>query len=484
MEKKNRERTFLGEGSYANVWKETVGDKFFAIKEFKENDPDYMNCFLPEVDILMRTDHPNIIKTEGFGIRKNNLFHLVLELGTSLDNFLKKGSLSFLQRLKYIHDVGSGLNFLLKSGFAHGDMKLDNIIVVKKVAKLCDFSLICQLNPSKRGSTVKIKHYQVEILRSPELFYGESDKIDEKTEIWTYGYAVLSLIYNTRNIFLLFRSKKDKFRVEDLLQTYRKKSNMAEAFVEAYGEYPEEFAEIMEEVGELQNYCPKKRTKDLAHFLNHPLFRKNDITYNESLGSIKPARDESLAIEPKELINGNMLDTLSKWLVEVTIECKLSLQTMCLGIEIMRRIQHRYKIFKKNLQLFGCCCLFIGYKVTGGSIIDVKDMIILSNYTYDVKDFRNLITEMVITENGVFSFSTVYDVAKSKDSFLGSLIYLLNSKLYYMEENRSSYNIAKSMAKRFPPNDQNSIFYMRDYGTQDENNIHDQVIKILNKKFD
>ncbi len=165
MSAENRE--VLGIGSYGKVYKETIDGKEYAVKHFFSIKVNEIEGFLPEVDMIMRIDHPNVVKGFNFELRGNQGFHFVMELGVSLDKILED-LLSFITRLTYIHNIGSGIDFIMKCGYLHCDLKNPNILVINGIAKLADIGVVTTLDPKSRGSDRDQSTCKTSIYKAPE----------------------------------------------------------------------------------------------------------------------------------------------------------------------------------------------------------------------------------------------------------------------------------------------------------------------------
>lgn len=455
--KSPQDKDFLGEGSYGKVFKKNIGGKDYAVKQIISNDVNEIDGFIAEVDMLMKIDHPNVIRAVDFYLAADESFHLVLELGVSLDKVLGT-SLSFIDRLSYIHNIGCGIDFVMNSGYAHCDIKTENILIVNGVAKIADFGLVTRLNPLERSSGKDSEMCQTYWYRSPEHVIEELKNITPMSEIWAYGFVVLFLIYNKKNIVGDCLERNNTSDIIDLLSVYKRYDPII-AIEKLFGKIPNDFDEIKDEVGQLQQFDPKKRTRDLGNFLKHSLFYQNNIEYNIDIGTIRLPNDEILA---QNVNNGNHIDIVVKWLVDVCIELDIELQAMCLAIEMIRRIQHRYDLKRNNLQLFGISCFFLAERIIGGINLTSREAVRLSDNSFTEMAFSNFVFDIITKEKCALSYMTIYNITKTKKAFLESLRGILNSSIYYKENMRSSANIAREYLNKYPPRHRERNISLRD----------------------
>ncbi|KAF2202011.1 kinase-like protein [Delitschia confertaspora ATCC 74209] len=136
---------FIGEGVSYKVSKciHKQSRKLYAVKQVKL--PSAMAdfgaferqvaCVLRDVEVMScLARHKNILKIFGYGwnIERGGVIpFLVTEFAAegTLRAFLKNNSVSVHEKLLFCRDVAQGLHFLHVAGIAHGDLKLDNVLV-------------------------------------------------------------------------------------------------------------------------------------------------------------------------------------------------------------------------------------------------------------------------------------------------------------------------------------------------------------------
>jgi serine/threonine protein kinase len=155
------EQCKLGEGASYNVWKclnrRSPSKDLVAVKKVKlpRGNSDFeafqsrVACVLKDIEVM---NHPplasceNILSLLGYGwnMAEGSIPFLVTELapgGTLRQFLLENTSLRGLQKIKLCRDVMNGMSELHLAGVIHGDLKLDNILVVAGMqAKINDFS--------------------------------------------------------------------------------------------------------------------------------------------------------------------------------------------------------------------------------------------------------------------------------------------------------------------------------------------------------
>lgn len=137
-------------------------NKIIAVKHTKlapiQKDAHCLNrrlrAVLNEIRIMHHAplrEHPNILSISGYGWRQSGqtpLPYIVVEYAMygSLRHYLADSERSLRAKIILAGDVASGLNALHQCDIVHGDLKLENIVVLQSwdrpsgtIAKLCDF---------------------------------------------------------------------------------------------------------------------------------------------------------------------------------------------------------------------------------------------------------------------------------------------------------------------------------------------------------
>ena len=191
----------LGKGSFGNVYevKQIKTGEYRAVKKIsKLHLPDEIK-YKKEIDILMKTDHPNILKLYGIYETTRSLYLVTEECkgGTLLDAILenidKKKEYSEKQACDLFSQIMSGISYLHSKGICHRDIKLENILYLypkeknNNTLKLIDFSFGNFFQKGKRLETKLGSAYYI----SPEVLEGN---YNEKCDIWSAGVVLFFLL--------------------------------------------------------------------------------------------------------------------------------------------------------------------------------------------------------------------------------------------------------------------------------------------------
>jgi tRNA A-37 threonylcarbamoyl transferase component Bud32 len=139
----------IGAGTFARVYRAVHKDtgQVVAVKVLRSRYSDDLtktDQFLREAKMVMTLRHPNIAPI--FDVHSDRFSHyMVMEFveGQNLRDFVKmRGKLEVAEALRIIADVASGLDYALKHGITHRDLKLSNALLASNGrAKLVDFGL-------------------------------------------------------------------------------------------------------------------------------------------------------------------------------------------------------------------------------------------------------------------------------------------------------------------------------------------------------
>ena len=191
----------LGKGAYGNVYESrnpTFNNKV-AMKIIDKNkiELDEINDDIKrEINILKKLSHPNIVKIYEF-YESDNCFYIINEYckGGQLYEYLTNNKLTEAQLCVIFYQVFSGLIYLHENHILHGDLKPENILIssVEKDLetnedfawiKIIDFGTAKIFKKQiKKGENIEGTLYYI----APEVFSGNIDIYDEKSDIWSIG---------------------------------------------------------------------------------------------------------------------------------------------------------------------------------------------------------------------------------------------------------------------------------------------------------
>jgi len=165
---------------------------------------------LKEINFLANVESPYIVKFyRNMFIKEENRFYLLMELGENsltdtIENLLPE------KAEKYFKEICLGLQKIHHKHDAHRDLKPDNILICKDVAKLCDFGITKKVE----GTLTVTSLVGTVSYMAPEILKNE--KFNIKCDIWALGLIYLQMI--TKNKKCLFHGKKKDETIKNILE--------------------------------------------------------------------------------------------------------------------------------------------------------------------------------------------------------------------------------------------------------------------------
>jgi eukaryotic-like serine/threonine-protein kinase len=160
-------------------------------------DPDRLERFAREAQVLAALNHPNIAAIHGFE-RDDDVQALALELvdGRTLSDRLERGPIPLDEALPIASQIAEGLEAAHEQGIVHRDLKPSNVALRPDgTVKILDFGLAEVLRPGsaapEEGATAGTPGYM-----SPEQAKGRP--VDKRSDIWAFGTLLYELLSGRR----------------------------------------------------------------------------------------------------------------------------------------------------------------------------------------------------------------------------------------------------------------------------------------------
>jgi eukaryotic-like serine/threonine-protein kinase len=206
----------LGQGGMGEVYRarDSRLNREVAVKVLPEMfaaDPERMNRFSREAQVLASLNHPNIASI--YGLEKvDGQQVLVMELveGEDLSQRIARGTIPLDEAWPIALQIAEALENAHEKGFIHRDLKPGNVKVTPEgTVKVLDFGLAKALDPVRRASNpsaVDWIHSQPTAFEatlpglilgtaaymSPEQAKGKS--VDRRTDIWAFGCVLYEML--------------------------------------------------------------------------------------------------------------------------------------------------------------------------------------------------------------------------------------------------------------------------------------------------
>ena len=154
--------------------------------------------FEREVELAAGLKHPNIAHIHDSGIRQG-IYYCAMDLieGTHLDMYVKQQNLTQREILELMRTVCQAVQYAHQNGVIHRDLKPSNIMVTEDGQPyIVDFGLAKSL--LEDDSTLTVSAYGeaagTPAYMSPEQAAGRTDKVDTRTDVYSLGIILFTLL--------------------------------------------------------------------------------------------------------------------------------------------------------------------------------------------------------------------------------------------------------------------------------------------------
>ena len=188
----------IGKGRMAETWlaHQVLLQHDVAVKVIDDSQDNRRSMrFEQEVRSIAQLDHPNILPVIDYGNAEGYLYLVMPYVGGgSLQEHLRRTSLSWGHSLNIVEQVLSGLAYAHRKGIVHGDLKPGNILMYPdNRAVLADFGLATTLNINEdisltlTGTIIGSPEYM-----APEQFLGQSGVGSDLYSVGVILYQLLT----------------------------------------------------------------------------------------------------------------------------------------------------------------------------------------------------------------------------------------------------------------------------------------------------
>ncbi len=200
----NPESDRLGAGAFGSVYKayDNINDSYVALK-ISAVDPTHQELRLRnEVDKAHNLCHKNIARYETcytFATLSGDIDVAVMRYyeDGSLDNFLRRGNLSYEERNNILTQLLEGIAYLHSHDIIHRDLKPQNVLMVhhagRYIPKIADFGISKQLDSGESSLVNNSLLGGTRSYASPEQLRERA--LRKNTDLWSFGviaYQVLT----------------------------------------------------------------------------------------------------------------------------------------------------------------------------------------------------------------------------------------------------------------------------------------------------
>ena len=195
----------LGKGSFGSVFKvqNIKTNEIRALKVIKNTSIIYQDDdhkFLKEIEILIKLEHPNIIKIYEYYTDDIN-FYLITDYisnGELYNYVYKSKSLNERQTQYIMQQLLCAVNYLHLNNIAHRDIKLENILVEQEIESNGEQLLNVKLIDFGTSNYVKTENTNNFTVKVGSPFYMAPEvlnkKYNNKCDIWSSGVIMFMLL--------------------------------------------------------------------------------------------------------------------------------------------------------------------------------------------------------------------------------------------------------------------------------------------------
>ena len=255
----------IGKGGNAKVYevrnkktKDIRACKCLSKSKIKES---FLQKCRREIKILIKADHPNIIKLYEVFETKNSLYLIMEkcnggELFDKIINHISSGKM-YTEKIaaSIILQIMSAVDYCHKNGICHRDLKPENVLFlnegdeINNSIKVIDFGLSQIISEQKLKSKVGTSYYV-----PPEILKGE---YNQKCDIWSVGIILCILL-----------TGEPPFNGPNDAIIYNKIQNLEYFFSEKWKYISNEAKDLVSHM-----LVPENRRYNASEVLAHPWFR-------------------------------------------------------------------------------------------------------------------------------------------------------------------------------------------------------------------
>ena len=156
--------------------------------------------FAHEAEGASQLSDPHVVAVSDFGVTSDGLLYLVMDLaeGPTLADLIARGPLPWPLAAGYARQLCLGLDHAHSHGLVHRDLKPANVIVVGDTARIVDFGLALNVDPSldrtrltATGATVGTPIYA-----APEQQLGNG-VVDHRADLFSVGVTLFEMLAGT-----------------------------------------------------------------------------------------------------------------------------------------------------------------------------------------------------------------------------------------------------------------------------------------------
>jgi serine/threonine-protein kinase len=188
----------LGKGGMATVYRayQTTMKRYVAVKVMAPDlasDPGFVGRFMREVELIAALEHPHILPVIDYGEAEGNHYLVMRYIeGGSLDDLMKRQTLSLEEAARLVGQMASALDYAHKRGVIHRDFKPNNVLLDgDRNCYLTDFG-IARLTTAENRMTMTGTIMGTPAYMSPEQ--GTGGTVDARSDLYSLGVVLYEMV--------------------------------------------------------------------------------------------------------------------------------------------------------------------------------------------------------------------------------------------------------------------------------------------------
>lgn len=443
----------LGEGVFGQVYEvSTPEDEKYAVKLFKyylgEEDIMIGDGDLSDINYSQMLKYPYIVESVDF-IMLEKYVGIVMEVAdTTLQDYMKSKKLGYIQKLRFIYQLASALDYLSSLGYVHCDLKPDNILIKDNNLLLADFSLL-RIKENISDVSCQTSNY-----RAPEQYFEtdiktEYSKIFTKeqierwqtqqipAEMWSFGILCLDILYNKS--FVTWFGNSESKSIDSVEREYPEFLNLLsydynfrkswETILVRYGKLSPSETEILKIISQMfLDLDQDKRVKSYKELLNSYIFDNINIPELSNFSKINNPKD--IIIEKEGAYNSRMLNIATKWMFEVAEDFDFAPYVIFNSVDFFLQNAVKYISKREEIQLFAIASMWINASLHLDKTHSVNRYVYISDNTYSRQQIYDKVIEIVKNEKGKFIIDGIYNYLPTVETLYQARDVMIDSEKY------------------------------------------------------
>jgi len=156
--------------------------------------------FAHEAEAASQLSDPHVVAVSDFGVTDDGLLYLVMDLaeGPTLADLIAEGPMPWRAAAGFARQLCLGLEHAHGHGLVHRDLKPANVIVVGEIARIVDFGLALNIDPTLDRTRLTATGVTVgtPIYAAPEQQLGNG-VVDHRADLFSVGVTLFEMLAGT-----------------------------------------------------------------------------------------------------------------------------------------------------------------------------------------------------------------------------------------------------------------------------------------------